>query len=126
VTRNDDEREYEMSASVETITFPVKDLDAAKQLFSALLGTQPYVDQPYYVGFRAGGPEIGLDPNGHASGLAGPVAYWKVADINARIEELTAAGASIAQDPRDVGGGRLIARLTDADGNMFGLLQDPA
>ena len=79
------------------------------------------------MGFRpAGGPEIGLDPNGHASGLTGPVAYWRVADIEATIEKLTAAGASVTQDPRDVGGGRLIARLTDADGNMFGLTQNPS
>lgn len=30
------------------------------------------------------------------------------------------------QDAQDVGGGRLIAFVKDADGNLVGLLQDPA
>jgi predicted enzyme related to lactoylglutathione lyase len=28
--------------------------------------------------------------------------------------------------PRDVGGGRLVATVTDPDGNELGVLQDPA
>jgi len=82
-----------MSDGLETITFPVKDLDAAKQLFFApLLGTQPYADQPLLRGLPPGGwpGRIGLDPNGTPSGLTGPVAYWRVADIEATIEKLTA------------------------------------
>jgi predicted enzyme related to lactoylglutathione lyase len=112
-----------MTSSLETITFPVKDIDQAKTLFSTLLGVEPYVDQPYYVGFRAGGPEIGLDPNGHSQGLTGPVAYWHVEDINTSLEQLVEAGAETQQAVRDVGGGKLMARVRDADGNLIGLLQ---
>jgi predicted enzyme related to lactoylglutathione lyase len=37
---------------------------------------------------------------------------------------VTAAGAAVNDAPRDVGGGRLVATVTDADGNVLGLLQD--
>ena len=52
------------------------------------------------------------------------MAYWHVADIEAKLAEVTAAGATIKEQPRDVGGGRLVATVTDPDGNVLGLLQD--
>ncbi|SDY34817.1 hypothetical protein SAMN05661080_03161 [Modestobacter sp. DSM 44400] len=36
---------------------------------------------------------------------------------------LVAAGATPGQPVRDVGGGKLIATVTDADGDVLGLLQ---
>ena len=38
--------------------------------------------------------------------------------------EVTAAGATVNEPARDVGGGRLVATVTDPDGNVLGLLQD--
>ncbi|MGQ4418626.1 VOC family protein [Streptomyces sp. SAS_269] len=115
-----------MTAGVQTIIYPVKDLAKAKPLFAALLGVEPYADEPYYVGFKAAGQDIGLDPNGHAKGMTGPVPYWHVTDLRERLAALVAAGAELLQDAQDVGGGRLIAFVRDADGNLVGLLQDPA
>ncbi|WP_128378135.1 VOC family protein [Streptomyces cavernae] len=115
-----------MTAGCKTIIFPVKDVDRAKEVFTALLGVAPEVDQPYYVGFKAAGQDVGLDPNGHDKGMTGPVAYWHVDDIGERLSALHAAGAETVQDVRDVGGGRLIATVRDADGNVVGLLQDPS
>ncbi|ELS50719.1 VOC family protein [Streptomyces viridochromogenes] len=114
-----------MTAGLDTIIYPVKDLDRAKALFTALLGTEPYADEPYYVGFKDAGQDVGLDPHGHAKGMTGPVPYWHVADIRATLAALLEAGAEPLQDVRDVGGGRLIASVKDADGNLVGLLQDP-
>ncbi|MFF3906601.1 VOC family protein [Streptomyces sp. NPDC001848] len=114
-----------MSTGLKTIVYPVKDLARAKSLFSALLETEPYVDESYYVGFRVAGQEIGLDPHGHAKGLTGPVPYWHVSDIRALLGALVDAGAEVLQDVQDVGGGRLVASAKDADGNLVGLLQDP-
>ncbi|MEV5083044.1 hypothetical protein AB0K74_30920, partial [Streptomyces sp. NPDC056159] len=82
-----------MTAGLQTIIYPVKDLDRAKALFSALLEVEPYADAPYYVGFKAAGQDVGLDPNGHAKGMTGPVPYWHVDDIRARLAALVAAGA---------------------------------
>jgi predicted enzyme related to lactoylglutathione lyase len=110
---------------MDPVIYPVKDLDAAKALFSALLGVEPYQDQPYYVGFRVGEQEFGLNPHGHAQGMTGPVGYFVVDDIEARIEELVGLGAELTQDANDVGGGKLIAVLKDADGNPIGLTQNP-
>ncbi|MFJ8331828.1 VOC family protein [Streptomyces sp. NPDC094437] len=113
-----------MTAGVRTIIYPVKDIDGAKALFRALLGTDPYVDEPYYVGFKDAGQDIGLDPGGHAQGLTGPVPYWHVDDIRGRLAALVAAGARVQQEVREVGGGRLIASVRDADGNLVGLVED--
>ena len=58
-----------MSQGVQLIVFPVKDIARAKTLYRTLLGAEPYADAPYYVGFKVGDQEIGLDPNGHRQGL---------------------------------------------------------
>ena len=115
-----------MASGMETIIYPVKDLSAAKELYGRAFGVEPYVDQPYYVAFNAGGQDVGLDPNGHGKGMTGPVPYWRVDDIEASIAALVAAGGETQQPVNDVGGGRLIATVRDADGNPIGLLQDPA
>jgi len=57
--------------------------------------------------------------------MTSPVTYWHVSDIEATLAEVTAAGGTLKEQPRDVGGGRLVATFTDPDGNVLGLLQDP-
>lgn len=53
-----------MSAGMQTILFPVKDLASANALYTALIGEQPIADSAYYVGFKVAGQDIGLVPNG--------------------------------------------------------------
>jgi len=110
--------------SVKTILHPVSDLAAAKEMYTALLGTAPRTDGSYYVGFDVDGQHIGLVPGGGPQGMAAPVTYWHVPDIEAKIAEVTAAGATVKEKAHDVGGGRLVATVTDPDGNVLGLLQD--
>jgi predicted enzyme related to lactoylglutathione lyase len=107
-----------------TLLHPVSDLDQAKKIYAALLGTEPQTDGPHYVGFDTGGQHVGLVPGGGPQGMTVPVSYWHVADIGSKLAEVTAAGATVVEDPHDVGGGRLVATVTDADGNVLGLLQD--
>jgi predicted enzyme related to lactoylglutathione lyase len=109
---------------IKTVLHPVSDLAAAKAMYAALLGVQPQADGPYYVGFEAAGQQIGLVPGGGPQGMTSPVAYWHVPDIEAKLAEVTAAGATVKEPPHDVGGGRLVATVTDPDGNVLGLLQD--
>jgi predicted enzyme related to lactoylglutathione lyase len=104
------------------VVYPVKDLAKAKTLYRELLGVEPYADAAYYVGFRIGDLEIGLDPHGRSGG---PLAYWEVSDIKASLQQLLDAGAQPDQDVKDVGGGKLIATVKDADGNMLGLMHSP-
>jgi len=109
---------------IKTVLHPVSDLEKAKPVYSALLGTPPQHDAPYYVGFDVAGQHIGLVPGGAAQGMTSPVAYWHVPDIAAKLAEVTAAGGTVKDAPRDVGNGRLVATFTDPDGNVLGLLQD--
>jgi predicted enzyme related to lactoylglutathione lyase len=109
---------------IKTVLHPVTDLARAKVVYAALLGVAPQTDEPYYVGFEAAGQQIGLVPGGGPQGMASPLAYWHVPDIEAKLAEVTAAGATVKEAAHDVGGGRLVASVTDPDGNVLGLLQD--
>jgi predicted enzyme related to lactoylglutathione lyase len=106
-----------------TILHPVTDLAKSKAVYTALLGQPPQHDADYYVGYDVAGQHIGLVPGG-GQGMTGPVAYWHVPDIEAKLAEVTAAGATVKDAPRNVGGGRLVATFTDPDGNVLGVLQD--
>jgi predicted enzyme related to lactoylglutathione lyase len=107
---------------IKTVLHPVSDLEAAKKVYTALLGMPPTSDAPYYVGYEAEGQQIGLVPGG--GGMTSPVAFWHVPDIEAKLAEVTAAGATVKESPHDVGGGRQVATFTDPDGNVLGLIQD--
>ena len=106
---------------IKIVLHPVTDLGAATAVYTALLGAEPTAVSDYYVGYDAGGQHIGLVPG---DGSGGPVAYWAVADIKAKLAEVTAAGAKVTQEPQNVGGSRLVATFTDPDGNVLGLVQD--
>ena len=109
---------------IKTMLHPVSDLEAAKAMYAALLGVAPTADSSYYVGFDAAGQHIGLVPAGGPQKMTGPIAYWHVPDIEAKLAEVTAAGAAVKDPARDVGGGSLVASFTDPDGNVLGLIQD--
>jgi len=55
--------------------------------------------------------------------MTGPVGYWHVDDIKKSIKLLLNTGAQAQQEVKDVGGGKLIASVKDADGNVIGLIQ---
>ncbi|MFK4227377.1 VOC family protein [Streptomyces sp. NPDC019890] len=112
-----------MNEGIKTVIYPVRDLAKAKALFAELLGVEPIMDEAYYVGYRVGGQDVGLDPHGHSKGMTGPVGYWHVDDIRASVKALIDAGAEEQQEVQDVGGGKLTAVVKDADGNIIGLLQ---
>jgi predicted enzyme related to lactoylglutathione lyase len=109
---------------IKTVLHPVSDMAAAKAVDTALLGIEPQHDASYYVGYDVAGQHIGLVPGGREQGMTSPVAYWHVPDIEAKLAEVSAAGATVKEPPRDVGGGRLVATFTDPDGNVLGVLQD--
>jgi predicted enzyme related to lactoylglutathione lyase len=113
-----------MTQGIKTVLHPVSDLETAKPIFTALLGAPPQHDADYYVGYEVAGQHIGLVPGGGPQGMSSPVAYWHVPDLDAKLAEVTAAGATVKEPAHDVGGGRMVATVTDADGNVLGLLED--
>ena len=114
-----------MNQGIGTVIYPVKDLARAKKLFSKLLGVEPYMDEPYQVGYQVGNQDIGLDPNGFSQGMTSPVSYYHVNDIETTLQSLQEAGAQVMQDVKDVGGGKLIASVKDPEDNIIGLIQLP-
>src|SRR5712671_4949678 len=91
---------------IKTVLHPVSDLATAKAVYAALLGVPPQTDESYYVGFEAAGQHIGLVPGGGSQGMTSPVAYWHVPDIEAKLAEVTAAGATVKEPAHDVVGDR--------------------
>jgi predicted enzyme related to lactoylglutathione lyase len=106
-----------MSATIRSLVIPVSDIDAAKAVYTTLLG-EPHTDQSYYVGYNVDGFEVALAP-GDVSG--GPVAFADVDDLDATRATLLEAGATERDAPRQVAPEARVCVLTDADGNAFGL-----
>jgi predicted enzyme related to lactoylglutathione lyase len=110
---------------IKTVLHPVSDLEKAKAVYAALLGVPAQTDSSFYVGFEAAGQQIGLVPGGGGpQDMTSTVAFWHVPDIEAKLTEVVAAGATLKEAAHDVGGGRLVATVTDPDGNVLGLIQD--
>jgi hypothetical protein len=87
-----------------TILHPVSYLATARSVYAALVGVAAQTDVTYHLGVEAEGQHIGLVPGGGPQGMTSPVAYWRVPDIEAKLAEVTAAGAIVRESPLDVGG----------------------
>jgi predicted enzyme related to lactoylglutathione lyase len=110
---------------VRTILYPVRDLAKAKELFTRLAGREPMADSPYYVGYDLDAQQIGLVPNGHDSqNMSGTTAFWHVDDIEASVKAVLDAGGTMQQEINEVGNGRRVAAVIDAEGNVIGFVQD--
>jgi predicted enzyme related to lactoylglutathione lyase len=108
-----------MVCNIKLLVYPVEDIEKAKTFYEKFLDIEPYIASAYYVGYRIGEMEVGLDPNSKV----GPIAYVDVEDIKSSLQTMTEVGAEIVQDAKDVGGGLLIAQVKDADGNVVGFRQ---
>jgi predicted enzyme related to lactoylglutathione lyase len=113
-----------MIKGLRTVVYPVGDLDQARRWFGDVFGVAPYFDQPFYVGFAVGGFELGLVPDG-TPGAAGGIAYWGVDDIDGEVARITALGAALQGEIKDVGDGIRVAELADPFGNLIGLIENP-
>ncbi len=110
-----------------TVIYRVPDLDRAKAWYREAFAVDPYFDQPFYVGFRVGGFELGLDPDlsEGTPGLGGSTAYWGVPDASAAFDRLVGLGASPVGPVKDVGDGIKVATVADPFGNAIGLIENP-
>jgi predicted enzyme related to lactoylglutathione lyase len=106
-----------MANNIHLIVYPTKDVNKAKTFFNTYLGTEPYVDGDYYVGYKLDDKEVGIDPNGTAV-----ISYIDTDDIEANLKTLQDAGAEVVMQPKDVGGGLLVAQAKIED-NVLGLRQ---
>lgn len=115
-----------MIQGLRTVVYHADDLPKAKQWYAKVLGREPYFDQPFYVGFNVGGYELGLNPDTSKATKGGSAfAYWGVADCKTAYQKLLALGAEEHAAPEEVGGGIVVATVTDPFGNVFGVIENP-
>ena len=109
-----------------TCIYHVPDLQKAKEWYSAVLISQPYFDEPFYVGFDVGGFELGLDPNMNGVTIGTNIGtYWGIDDCKGEYARLLDLGATEHHAPQDVGGGIIVATVFDPFGNIFGIIENP-
>jgi predicted enzyme related to lactoylglutathione lyase len=111
--------------AISLIVYSVGDVAEATSFFGNVLGSDPYVESPYYTGFKTADVEIGLVPKGASPEQPSPLVYVDVPDINVALHGMLARGAKTVQDVTDVAQGLLVASVRTGDGNTIGLRQLP-
>ncbi len=109
-----------------TCIYLVHDLPAATAWYTRAFGTEPYFNEPFYVGFNIGGYELGLHPQTEPFATGENVeTYWGVEDLRAAFDHLLACGAVTHTEPADVGDNILVATVKDPWGNVIGIIHNP-
>ena len=110
-----------------TASYKVGDLQKAKEWYTIAFKTEPYFDEPFYVGFNIGGYELGIMPEEEptTNKVESSVAYWGVENIKEAYEHFISLGATMDQEPTNVGGELMIASIRDPWGNIIGLIYNP-
>ncbi|HUF03108.1 MAG TPA: DUF4440 domain-containing protein [Aridibacter sp.] len=111
---------------IATASYIVPDIEKAKAWYAKAFGTEPYFDEPYYVGFNVSGYELGLQPPDGARVTGNSsIAYWAVKDVKKSFARFIELGATKYEEPTDVGGGVITAAVKDPWDNIIGLIYNP-
>ena len=113
-----------MILGLRTALYPTPDIAEGKAWYSAVLGFEPYFDQPFYVGYSVGGFELGLVPDG-TPGITGVQAYWGVSNAEEEYARLLKLGATDHEAVKDVGEGIKVGTVRDPFGNLFSIIENP-
>lgn len=107
-----------------TTIYKVGNISEAKAWYAKAFGTEPYFDEPFYVGFNIAGYELGLQPDEAVTG-DNVLTYWGVADIASEYKRFLDLGATEHEAPTNVGGEIIVASVKDKWGNIIGLIYNP-
>jgi predicted enzyme related to lactoylglutathione lyase len=110
-----------------TAIYKVSDIAVAKAWYASVFQTEPYFDEPFYVGFNIAGYELGLQPeqNPTAEKPESVLTYWGVSDIETEYNRMIELGATTHEKPTNVGGEIVVASVRDPWGNIIGLIFNP-
>jgi predicted enzyme related to lactoylglutathione lyase len=110
-----------------TTIYKVDDITKAKEWYAKAFLTEPYFDEPFYVGFNIGGFELGLQPDNTPTTekVETVVSYWGVENINDTYNRLISIGATENEAPYNVGDELMTATVKDPFGNVIGLIYNP-
>ena len=84
-----------------TTIYKVSDIQKATEWYSKAFETNPYFDEPYYVGFNIKGYELGLQPEDNPTfeKVESVVSYWGVENIQETFDRLNELGATVNVKP---------------------------
>lgn len=110
-----------------TTIYKVNDITRARDWYAQAFKTEPYFDEPFYVGFDIAGYELGIVPDETAAELKveSVISYWGVEDIQSSYEWFLRQGATACEAPHNVGGELMTATVKDPFGNVIGLIFNP-
>ena len=106
-----------------SLIYPTLNLNEAKNWWKTFLGVEPYFDEPFYVGFKVGSYEIGLNPG--AAMEFGPITFIGVESIEESLALAKGKGAYVESEIENVGDGIKVAQLISPTGERFGLIFNP-
>src|SRR5689334_23015824 len=109
-----------------TTIYKVNDIAKAKKWYAQAFETEPYFDEPFYVGFNIEGYELGLQPEEKPLTKSDAVvSYWGTNDVEFDFQRLLDLGAIAHESPQNVGGEIVVATLKDPWDNVIGLIYNP-
>jgi len=110
-----------------TTIYKVDTLNEAKEWYAKAFQTQPYFDEPFYVGFNIAGYELGLmvDDTLAEQKTTNVLSYWGVENIAQEVARFIQLGAIEDTAPTNVGGEIMVASVIDPWGNAIGLIYNP-
>lgn len=100
-----------MCFGLRSLIYPTPDIETTTAQYTSVLGVEPYLNEPAYVGFDVGGFELGLFPFGDPA--AGPNTYWNVADVDIALAHLLDQGDTLDENVTDLGAGIRMAAVSD-------------
>lgn len=116
-----------MILGLRTTIYKVNDIEKATEWYINAFETEPYFQEPYYVGFNIGGFELGLQPEETpvVNKAESVVSYWGVENIQEVYDRFIELGAAENEKPCNVGGELMTATVRDPFGNLIGLIYNP-
>jgi methyltransferase (TIGR00027 family) len=111
-----------MFKSLKRITYPVPDIDKAKEWYARVLGMQPVYDTPFATIFKLNDCSLSLAKSGNVppENTGRIEVFWEVDDIDMAFQKLVQNGARIQSPVSPVMNIRM-AKVIDPFGNMIGL-----
>lgn len=85
-----------MILGLRTTIYKVNDIEKATEWYINAFETEPYFQEPYYVGFNIGGFELGLQPEETpvVNKAESVVSYWGVENIQEVYDRFIELGAA--------------------------------
>jgi predicted enzyme related to lactoylglutathione lyase len=109
-----------------TCIYYVPDLQKAIDWYTQAFETEPYFNEPFYVGFNVAGYELGLLPQEKPLNRDVNIeTYWGVENAQEQYDRFISLGAIGHSAPQNVGGEIVVATVLDPWGNAIGLIYNP-